>query len=72
MPLNAGTPDTLDCRRGPSQVRDGLAAAHRRAWARLAAPGGWWTGAARAAIAKETRAATECGPCRERKSALSP
>ena len=72
MPLKAGTPETLAYRRGPSPVRDELVAAHRRAWDRLAAPGEWWTGAVRVAIAKETRVATDCGLCRERKSALSP
>ena len=72
MPLKAGTAETLAYRRGPSPVRDDLVAAHQRAWIRLAAPGEWWTGAVRVAIGKETRAATNCGPCRERKSALSP
>ena len=72
MRPNAGTPETLAYRRGPLPVRDDLVAAHRRAWTRLAAPGEWWTGAVRVAIAKETRAATDCGLCQERKAALSP
>jgi hypothetical protein len=56
----------------PFPVRDDLAGAHRRAWARLARPGYWWTGAERVAIAAETRQAPECALCRRRKSALSP
>jgi len=53
-------------------VRDDLSEAHRRAWTRLARPGTWWTGAERVAIAAESRAATRCAICRERKTALSP
>jgi hypothetical protein len=53
-------------------VRDDLVAAHDRAFARLAAPGTWWTGAERVAIATAARAAARCGPCRARKAALSP
>ena len=64
--------ETPDYRRSPVPVRDDLAAAHRRAWARLAAPGEWWTGVVRLAIAEETRAATDCRLCRDRKEALSP
>ena len=44
------TVETPDYRRSPVPVRDDLVAAHRRAWARLAAPGEWWTGAVRLAI----------------------
>ena len=72
MPDQAGTVETLDYRRSPLPPRDELVAAHRRAWARLAAPGEWWTSAVRVAIAKETRAATDCTLCRDRKAALSP
>ncbi len=53
-------------------VRSDLPEAHTRAWQRLAAPGTWWTGAERVAIAAETRAAASCALCRERKAALSP
>jgi hypothetical protein len=53
-------------------VRDDLAVAHARAWAALAAPGTWWTGAERVAIAAETRAARDCTLCLARKQALSP
>ena len=72
MPVEAATIETLDYRHGPMPLRDDLVAAHRRAWARLAAPGEWWSGAERLAIAEETRAAAECGLCRERRAALSP
>lgn len=53
-------------------IPEAMRAAHRRAWERLAAPGDWWTGAERVAIAAEVRAARECTLCRERKAALSP
>jgi hypothetical protein len=49
-----------------------LRTAHRRAWERLAAPGTWWTGAERVAIAAEVRAARSCELCKERRAALSP
>ncbi len=62
----------LDYRLSPLPVRADLAAAQQRAWARLAAPGEWWPGAVRIAIAEETRAAESCGICRERQAALSP
>lgn len=48
------------------------AAAHRGAWAYMAAPGSWWTGRERVAIAEASRAAFECPLCTERKAALSP
>lgn len=53
-------------------VRDDIRRAHRTAWARLASPGSWWTGAERVAIAAEVRRARGCALCRERKAALSP
>lgn len=53
-------------------VRAGLAREFDRAWSRLAAPGTWWTGAERLAIAAEVRNAPACGLCRRRKAALSP
>ncbi len=56
----------------PVPVREGLADVHRRAWRRLAAPGTWWSGPTRAAIAAEARNAAACGLCRRRKKALSP
>ena len=72
MHLTAGTGATLEYHRSPLPVRDELVVAQRRAWTRLAAPGEWWTGAVRVAIAKETRAATDCELCKDRKAALSP
>jgi hypothetical protein len=56
----------------PFPIRDDLAAAHARAWSRIARPGTWWDGASRVAIAAETRHAAHCALCRRRKEALSP
>jgi hypothetical protein len=56
----------------PFPIRDDLTAAHARARARIARPGTWWDGAARVAIAAETRHAPLCRLCRRRKEALSP
>jgi hypothetical protein len=55
----------------PFPIRDDLAAAHARAWARIARPGTWWDGAERVAIAAEARLAPSCKLCRRRKEALS-
>jgi hypothetical protein len=52
-------------------IREDLAAAYRSAWAHIAGPGTWLSGAQRVAIAAETRAARDCALCRERKQALS-
>ena len=54
------------------RIRAGLEREVQRAWARLAAPGTWWTGAERVAIAAEVRHAPSCGLCRQRQEALSP
>jgi len=56
----------------PSQVREELVRAHAHTWRNLGRPGTWLTGAERAAIAAETRAAQACALCRERRKALSP
>ena len=56
----------------PVAIRADLAKAHARAWERIGRPGTWWDGAARVAIAAETRLACSCGLCRRRKDALSP
>jgi hypothetical protein len=56
----------------PLPIREDLVAAHRRAWAHIAQPGTWWDGAARVAIAAETRQAPLCALCRRRREALSP
>src|SRR6059036_2052732 len=53
-------------------VRDDIRRSHRALWEHVAAPGAWWTGAERVAIAAESRHAVGCGLCRERKEALSP
>src|SRR5713226_245549 len=53
-------------------VRDDFAAAHTRFWKRLAAPGSWWTGAERVAIAAEVRQARHCALCQARQAALTP
>lgn len=50
------------------ELRDALDVA----WDALGAAGVWWTGAERAKIVAETRAARACDLCRARKAALSP
>jgi len=49
-----------------------LAEAHQIAWQRIGQPGTWLSGAQRIAIAIETRNATDCELCAQRKAALSP
>ena len=56
----------------PFPVRADLAAANRRAFERIAAPGTWWSGEERVGLAAESRLARTCRLCRERKQALSP
>lgn len=53
-------------------VRNDLAEAHRAAWEALAAPGTWWSGVERVAIAREVRTARACRLCARRRAALSP
>ena len=53
-------------------VREDLPAAHEAAWAHIASPGSWWSGAERVAIAAEVRSAHDCGLCAERKAAALP
>jgi len=53
-------------------VREEIRAAHRDLWKHIAAPGTWWTGAERVAIATEARQADSCDLCAARKAALSP
>ena len=53
-------------------VRDDLALAHDTAWAAIAAPGTWLTGAERVAVAAEIRHALDCAHCAAIKAALSP
>jgi hypothetical protein len=52
-------------------VRDDLRDCHRFLLRHVTAPGTWWTGAERRAIAEESRRAVHCGLCRSRKAALS-
>jgi hypothetical protein len=52
-------------------VRSSLVSAIEAAWARLAGPGTWWSGAERMAIAAEARNALGCKLCKERRQALS-
>ena len=53
-------------------MRSDLLEAHERAWAAIAAPGTWLTGAERVAVAAEIRNAHECDLCARLKAALSP
>ena len=57
---------------GAAAVRDDIRDAHRRLWEHLRAPGTWWSGAERVAIAAEARQADDCRLCAARKNALSP
>ena len=56
----------------PFPVRGNIVSAQLLAWKRFAAPGTWWNGAMRVAIAAETRQAQHCGFCAARREALSP
>ena len=53
-------------------IRSDLVEAHERAWAAVAAPGTWLSGAQRVAVAAEIRRARECAHCARIKAALSP
>lgn len=53
-------------------IRSDLATAQAEAWAGIGAPGTWWSGAERVAIAAETRHADGCRLCAARRTALSP
>lgn len=56
----------------PCAIRSDIVAEQERAWAHIATPGSWFTGAERVAIADETRRAFECRLCAARKEAISP
>ena len=56
----------------PFPIRPDIGEAYRAYWTALAAPGTWWTGEERVAIAQESRTALTCAFCAERKNALSP
>ena len=62
----------FDYSTAPFPIRNDIAEAHRSYWAKLATPGSWWTANERIAIAQETRNASSCDFCQERKAALSP
>lgn len=62
----------IDYSGSPFRIRDDLTIAHANQWWRLAAPGTWWNGAERVAVAAEVRNAARCDLCAERKRALSP
>jgi hypothetical protein len=64
--------DPLEYEDASVPVREDLRAAHRFILDHIRAPGTWWTGAERVAIAAAARAATGCALCRARKAALSP
>ena len=53
-------------------VRGDLAESHQRAWAAIAAPGTWLTGARRVTVAAEIRRARDCTHCARIREALSP
>lgn len=72
VPGGAATAGGIAYDSGPVPVREDLTAAHRRAWQRLSAPGTWWTGEERVALAREVRRAASCALCAARKAALSP
>jgi hypothetical protein len=62
----------FDYSSAPYEIRPDLPEAYQKTWDWLAAPGSWWTGAERVALAAASRAARECALCDERKQALSP
>ena len=62
----------FDYTRVEHPVRSDMGQAYRAVWQMIAAPGNWWAGEDRVAIAAETRQAGDCPLCGERKAALSP
>lgn len=54
------------------EMRADIPEAYRTYWSRLAAPGSWWDGAERIAIAAHSRMALDCKFCVQRHTALSP
>lgn len=67
-----GMQSDLDYSAAGAPIRDDLRAAHRFMWEHLRAPGNWWPGERRVAIAAEARQATRCALCAARKATLSP
>lgn len=72
MPLERNVSDVSELDPTGLPIRQGLDREVQRAWSRLAAPGTWWTGEERLAIAAEVRNARSCSLCMQRKEALSP
>lgn len=66
----SGSKVPLEQMRG--EMRKEVVDAHAAAWAWIAMPGTWLTGAQRVAVAQETRLARDCDLCARRKEALSP
>lgn len=63
---------SLDYDDAAMEIRADIKAAHARTWRRIGAPGTWFDGRTRVAIAAETRHAEACSLCAARKAALSP
>jgi len=53
-------------------MRSDITRTNREIWEHIAAPGCWWTGAERVAMADEVRRAGTCELCRARKTSLTP
>lgn len=68
MALPVNDPDYGEA---PVPVREELKAAHRFLLEHVRAPGTWWTGEERVAIAAASRGAPNCGLCQARKESLS-
>src|SRR3989442_3830790 len=68
----SGDTEELEYRGAEAPVRRDLVEAHRFLLDHVGAPGTWWTGEERVAIAAESRRAPRCALCRERKASLSP
>ncbi len=62
----------MDYTQAGVKVGSDLRQAHEYLWRHISAPGNWWSGKERVAIARETRHAPNCPLCIERKSSLSP
>jgi len=56
----------------PYPIRADLEETTEQAWAFLGKPGNWWSGAERASLVAEVRAARDCRFCAERTRALGP
>lgn len=70
--MNKHSTTSFDYSTSGYDIRPDLSQAYSEVWGKIAAPGNWWRGKDRVAIAAQVRAAKECQLCRERKKALSP